>query len=484
MWLDELFDLADRMPADDSVRVTSLTATPIPAGKDGKQEGVERLELKLGATNTGSAIALQSAFVHDNPTPNKYYANTITPPGGPLPASHAPHILGFTLRATINHREPGQYERNPPPPQKRKTSGGAGGGAAMAARSTGRTGTGADPGPVRANSRTRTGSRRQKVGSRSPLEFGSWFFSSLVPAPPNHCPRARTPMNSREQTLAIILIGAMVATVAGGGGYYFIIRPLAKYNQAEAALNQEVDDLDKQLKEQEAMKERLKTARARSLPADVTLVNREYVVALEHMAESSGVPKTGITITEKKVDSSARNVPEITKGKPIYTRVAFEVVFKKVDMKILKEFFQRYYEFGLLHQITALLIKKDEDPGAKNANPRANLTVIFTTEAIIVEGAENRKTLLPVPTAFGRGRWRRAVPGGRHQPGSRPRRLPARANPHALAAPPRLQPHRPQRSVLRAAPGRVARKVPTGQDQRREGQARQGTRPHPGEGKG
>jgi hypothetical protein len=206
-------------------------------------------------------------------------------------------------------------------------------------------------------------------------------------------------MNPREQTTAITIIGATLVAVAVAGGYFFIFQPLVKYREAEAALAAEVDDLERQLREQNATVARLKPARARSLPADATLASREYVVALEQMIEASGVPK-GYTITEKKVGQTARDVPEISKGKPIYTRLAFEVNFKKTDLAALKNFLQRFYQFGPLHQITALTVKKDDDPGNKGGGHRDDLSVAFTTEAIIVEGAENRKTLLPVPSAF------------------------------------------------------------------------------------
>ena len=129
------------------------------------------------------------------------------------------------------------------------------------------------------------------------------------------------------------------------------------------------------------------------------MARREYTVALERLAESAGVPK-GYTISPKGMDNSARNVPEISKGKPVYTRVAYELVFKKADMWAIKDFLEGYYNLRLMHQITSIHIKKDDDPGAQNAGRRNDLTVTLTTEAILVDGAENRRTLLPVPTAY------------------------------------------------------------------------------------
>lgn len=206
-------------------------------------------------------------------------------------------------------------------------------------------------------------------------------------------------MNSREQTLALVLLGAILLTVGAVGGYLFVWQPLQKQKEAAEALTKEITDLEAQNAAQAETTRRLAVARVRSLPADEALARREYTVALERLIEGAGIPK-GYTISPKSVDNSARSVPEIAKGKPVYTRVAYEVVFKKADMWAVTDFLRGYYQLGLLHQITAVTIKKDEDPGSKNAGRRNDLTVTLTTEAILVDGADARRTLLPVPTAF------------------------------------------------------------------------------------
>lgn len=113
VWLDELHDLADRMPADDGVRVTSFTGTPIAPGKDGKQDAQARLELKLAAVSTGAATTLMSGFERDNSGAQKYYAGTYPVVGGTLPNAGARHNQLVTIVTKVNHREPSQYTRAP-----------------------------------------------------------------------------------------------------------------------------------------------------------------------------------------------------------------------------------------------------------------------------------------------------------------------------------------------------------------------------------
>jgi len=132
-WLDELFELAKRMPEDDSVRVASLTATPLPVGKNGKQEAQANLELKLAARTTSAGAGLMSAFVRDNPTPNKYYVGTSISFGGVLPSSGAKHNLAVTVKTKVNHREPPEYTASPRFVPPKKTTGAAGGSVSLAA---------------------------------------------------------------------------------------------------------------------------------------------------------------------------------------------------------------------------------------------------------------------------------------------------------------------------------------------------------------
>ena len=286
-------------------------------------------------------------------------------------------------------------------------------------------------------------------------------------------------MNSREQTLALVLLGAILLTAGAAGGYMFAWQPLQKQKAAEATLKQEIADLEAQVAAQLQAQRRLEVARLRSLPADEALARREYTIALERLVEGAGIPK-GYTINRKAVDNSARVVPEISKGKPVYTRVAYEVVFKKADMWAVKDFLQGYYQLGLLHQITSISIKKDEDPGAKNSARRNDLTVILTTEAILVDGADPRRTLLPVPTAFA------AIGGGAMYRGMAASPEAGRGvHPQVLV--PVLAPSNRDYSLMVQkdpfnGPLPPAAGVQAGQDFRREDQARREALPREGRG--
>ncbi len=204
-------------------------------------------------------------------------------------------------------------------------------------------------------------------------------------------------MNSREQTLASVLAGLLVLGGGAALGYFFLYQPYEEARAAEDALGTEIDDLTRKAAEMQKNAKNLAAARARTLPADEALSGREYTVALDRMIAAAGIKDH--SINKKPVDNGARTVPQIAKDKPAYTRVAYELIFKKTDMWALKDFLKAYYEFGLMHQITALTIKKEDEPGAK-VQRRNDLTVTITTESLILDGAENRASLLPVPAAL------------------------------------------------------------------------------------
>ena len=217
-------------------------------------------------------------------------------------------------------------------------------------------------------------------------------------------------MSSRERNLAIVLSALIVLGVGGTLGYLFIYQPIQSKAAAAAKLQQEIDDLQEKAKKARADAPRLSATRRRSLPADENLARREYTEVMSRLLRQASVPP-GYTIVSKPAPD-ARTIPVLPGAakKPAYTKVVTEIEFKRADLWAVHDFLTGYYKLNLLHQITALSIKKDDDAtsaGKSRTNPeRKDLSVRLTTEAVILDGAEPRRTLLPVPTAFaGLGGW-------------------------------------------------------------------------------
>jgi hypothetical protein len=120
-WLDELYELSKRMPEDDSVRVSSLTSAQIQPDKKRKQESQASLELKLAASSNPAGANLMSAYVQDNPAPNKYYAGTVIGYHGVNASNpNGKYNQSVTIKTKVNHREPNEYQFKMPftPPKR------------------------------------------------------------------------------------------------------------------------------------------------------------------------------------------------------------------------------------------------------------------------------------------------------------------------------------------------------------------------------
>ena len=217
-------------------------------------------------------------------------------------------------------------------------------------------------------------------------------------------------MTTRERTMAILLLGLIF--LAGGGflGYEFVYSPLQAKEAEAAKLQKDIDDLEPKVAKLRKDKKRLEVAKKRSLPPDEMVAKQEYGWMMEHLLRDANVP-AGYSVTPEKVSEAVvRTAPGQAPKKPPITRIAYKIEFKKADMWAVHDFLTGYYKLNLLHQITALNIKREEDAtGAKKANTvgRSDLSVTLVTEAVIVDGADPRRTLLPVPTAFAAvGGWR------------------------------------------------------------------------------
>jgi hypothetical protein len=119
-YLDELYDLADRLPADDKLRVTKVEAIAQRVDKNGKQDSQAVLKVSVGAKSPDPASALLTAFDHDNLAKRKYYVGSQKVTGG-LATGGTAYNQMFTLVTKVNHRDPPEYTRQAtfaPPPRR------------------------------------------------------------------------------------------------------------------------------------------------------------------------------------------------------------------------------------------------------------------------------------------------------------------------------------------------------------------------------
>jgi len=211
-------------------------------------------------------------------------------------------------------------------------------------------------------------------------------------------------MNS-QRLLPILLVAFIVLAVGGAMGYFLFVEPISEKNTAAAKLAKEAGDLELKLLTQQKGLIRLAEAKKRSLPADEAIANREYQDVLYAILQQAKAP-AGATVKPRALDQ--KTVPTVTAvpKKPAYIRMGYDISLTKADLRSLVGFLEAFYKLNLLHQITSIELRRAEEvtSGGKFTAPdgsdRKDLNITIKTEALILDSAEARRSVVPVPLAF------------------------------------------------------------------------------------
>ena len=207
-------------------------------------------------------------------------------------------------------------------------------------------------------------------------------------------------MNNREKKM----VYALSALFVGGlfvAAYMLVYVPIEDSYAEVDRLETEMSKREPVLNKQGADAKRVEAAKKRSLPADEDTARVQYNAMLSKLLARAGVPP-GFTVNpQAALDDRTSPVLDAKTKKPAYKKIGFKIHMEKVEVGTLTAFLQSYYKLNLLQRITQFDIsRKDQDvTGTKARNERSDLTVDITTEAIILDGAENRRTLLPISIA-------------------------------------------------------------------------------------
>ncbi|MGL6076996.1 MAG: hypothetical protein ACRC8S_22805 [Fimbriiglobus sp.] len=215
-------------------------------------------------------------------------------------------------------------------------------------------------------------------------------------------------MTTREKLIALLLVTFMALLIVGGLGYLLVWVPLDTANAEAAKIEQENNERKLKLETIKKDMERLKINLRRSLPTNLDIARVEYDAVVTRALKDSKIPASSISVKPKAFD--VKSAPEITPKKPAYAKIGLEITLRKVSMAQTVDFLQKYYKLNLLHQITKFTLKKADDASRETTRSfggstsliadKSDLDVVIVTEAICMDGAENRRSLLPVSEGF------------------------------------------------------------------------------------
>ena len=205
----------------------------------------------------------------------------------------------------------------------------------------------------------------------------------------------------------MIVLGLLLIGGGGAGAYMLIYSPLQDKKQAQANLQNEVDDLEKKVSKIRKDAPQVVAVKRASLPPDLpadprdpnrtptfTFAVAEYKRLMQNLLIQAGI-KDGRPTTDKVSFSRAPITPEIGPKKPAYYTLTFQIEINKADLWQVVDFLYLYYQLDLLHQITDIKITREN----KLADGRSGLKVTLTSEAIALDGVAPRSNLVPVASA-------------------------------------------------------------------------------------
>lgn len=231
--------------------------------------------------------------------------------------------------------------------------------------------------------------------------------------------------------LILLIAGSLAFCGVLAAGYFFLVAPyFARVKVVEKA-EREASDAQRDLEDLQLQTKRLKELTRRSLPAgpeykdDAKRMKREYAdvarseyeQALTKILKDAGARNSTINFSDAESTNKAGVpliLPNDPKGKPgrdddpadfyTYTQLVFKIDIPKTDLETVADILKRYYSLDVLHQISHLNIKQT-GPGelGEDKRPqkeRSDLKVEITTRAIIVHGADRRRTLTPAPSTL------------------------------------------------------------------------------------
>lgn len=213
-------------------------------------------------------------------------------------------------------------------------------------------------------------------------------------------------MTARERILVYVLGGLAL----GGVGYAAVtmfVQPIRAHNARIKELKESIENRQIELLTDQRNNQRLQALLPLTLPANRELAEAEYEAMLVRLFRDSKISggkyakqTSSLTDPEPELVPSAPGKP----GKKAYAKVIYKIDFEKVTLAKLAAFVERYHKAPLLHQIVSCTVKHSASgPSAlkQKAEERTDLTVTLISEAVLMDGAPERKTLYAVPDVFG-----------------------------------------------------------------------------------
>lgn len=205
-------------------------------------------------------------------------------------------------------------------------------------------------------------------------------------------------MNLRERKLALLLLGVLLLIGGGIIAYPTLVVPIRERRERIKTVQDEIAKANETVEKVQRDQARWEKARALSLPADVDTAKVEYVKRIRELLTGAGFAQETAAKMDDAAPAAAVAGPTHRAAKPVLTRLTCTVT-GRADLSAVVRFLETFYKMPLLHQVRQLKVERPPTAGTGESKP-GELLVNMRLEAVILDSAEDRATLLPhVPPA-------------------------------------------------------------------------------------
>lgn len=201
-------------------------------------------------------------------------------------------------------------------------------------------------------------------------------------------------MTTRERHLLFIVASILGVGIVGAIAYFVVLGPLIEKNKLIKVRENEVAMLELEITEVQILKKKFESAREQSLPNDpvygVSVSRTQYGNLLESLLRRAEFAPGSFKILVGDPDS--KSAPTVAPKRPAYTKLTYDLTVKG-ELYHLIDFMQNFYQEPLLHTIKKINIIRPSDNRSQGAR---QLDVTLTIEALVLDNAQVRGTLLPV----------------------------------------------------------------------------------------
>lgn len=199
-------------------------------------------------------------------------------------------------------------------------------------------------------------------------------------------------MTTRERNLTVAVAAVLGVAAVGFISFQLVLSPLIEKGKQIQVKRNEIAQLENEILDIQLLKKKFESQRQQSLPGDpkqgAGMAREQYNQLLIGLCRRAD-------LTDLKVmggEPDGKSAPTIAPKKPAYTKLTWDLTAKG-DLYHVVDFLRLLYSQPLLHTVKSITVRR---PAAARSRQTRELDVNLKVEALVLDNAPPRPTLLPI----------------------------------------------------------------------------------------